>query len=677
MPGAGPGPIISTFSAIGIAAKKATLRGAVNPNGLATTYWFEYWKKGEEASPSYAPAAKDGEAGSESEAVAVSARIEGLKGATTYEFRLRASNAEGEGSGSVESFTTRVAIHVIERPPMRQHILATAPSGRTERWGEDEPDAANVLEDFSDSDTAPGGHKDFTGALPRKPGVDYSDMKVGTKLEVMGAGGYKVSEYRLERTPRTSGDFLVMDPAASGYQVLLSDDEGARAIPLDSDMSAIGQPSGAFVAAHSTKRINLDAQVSLLPAGSASSKDSPALQHAWQHFDNEPTGEAFDMAISVYDALGIELGEMLLDCVATDAASMGGGWRREVWAWGDSNAESLNSEVHDFPNETVTDEVLALPAGTHLVAFLTLNRTEPFSGDGKWEVQYRNVKFRDRSALPLYGTWPEVGILASDFIAWALSQFAPGLHYTTGAYGSIKPSSFVIPHLAFKEPGAVLQMITQALRFEAMLEWGVWSGQFGPTFYLNERGKREGAKRWRARVRPAKLTETGQQMDQVYNKVVISWRDPDGTTKVMGPPGSGYLITDSRCEDTDPLNPINEAGASRTKHLTMEGIATAEGAAETARLFLEKVKLLDASGEATLTGFVEDDHGAEWPYYCVHAGDEIEFIDSSISGSRYIVEARRNRKARAVNIKIDAPPDSYEAILAELAVREAAAGLGS
>ena len=85
---------------------------------------------------------------------------------------------------------------------------------------------------------------------------------------------------------------------------------------------------------------------------------------------------------------------------------------------------------------------------------------------------------------------------------------------------------------------------------------------------------------------------------------------------------------------------------------------------------------MNTSGEATLTGYVEDEHGVEWPYYCVHASDEIEFLDSAIKGYRYIVEATRSRKSRSVTIKLDAPPDSYEAILAELQVREAAAGVG-
>ncbi len=566
-------------------------------------------------------------------------------------------------------------IRVNERPPMRQHILVTTPGGRTERWGFDGTDPSNILEDFTDSDSAPGGCKDFSGSLPRKPGVDYADMKNGSKLEVFGAGNYKVSEYRLERTPRTSGDTLVMDPAASGYQVLLSDDEGAQEIFIDSDMSTWGGAS-------TEEQLRLNGISTRLNASVAT---------GWQGSGNQPPGITIDFngiqsetgksdrGEPWYYGGGVDLGALLYRFI--DLAG-GGGSEKKTQAYLRST-DCFSSGVEDAGTDHKANsnanpyETLKATGSGRKYAVIIDSRSE--SGGGVTLIDlhiWQYPKVLGRHELPLYGTWPEIGVLACDVVAYLLSKFASGLRYTTGPYGTIKPSSFIIPHLAFKEPTTVLDMIEQTLRFEG-LEWGIWPGQFGPTFYLNQRGQREGCKRWRARVRPAKLTETGQQMDQCYNRVVMSWTDVDGTSKVLGPVGSGLPLTDARCEDTDPHNPINEAGGARTKHLSMNGPATVEGAAETARLFLERCKLLDASGEATLTGFVEDDHGAEWPYYCVKATDEIEFIDSSISGYRYIVEATRSRKSRSVNIKIDAPPDSYEAILAELQVRETAAGLGS
>jgi hypothetical protein len=280
------------------------------------------------------------------------------------------------------------------------------------------------------------------------------------------------------------------------------------------------------------------------------------------------------------------------------------------------------------------------------------------------------------TGIPLRGSFPEVGLLASDVIAYALSRWAPGIRFTTGPFGSIKASSFLIPHLVFREPTTVQEIITQALRFE-LLEWSVKASAQGPTFFLNPRGEREGRMKWRMRIRPAKFTETGRQMDQVWNRCVVSFTGFDGAQHTVGPPGSGAEFTDVRCEDRDPLNPVNEAGEPRTKHLALNDPATPEGGAEAAERFLERCKMLDGSGEATLTGYVEDEHGAEWPYYCVQEGDLIDFIDSSIPGYRYIVEATSTRSSRSVQIHIDAPPDSYEALLAQLGAREAAAGVGA
>jgi hypothetical protein len=140
-------------------------------------------------------------------------------------------------------------LRIFERPPMRQHLLATTPSGRVERWGEDELDPANVIEGLTDSGSVPGGDKTIEGSLPRKPGVDYADMKGGTKVQLFGAGGRLLRECRLERSPRTSGDHLTMDPAAMGYQVLLTDKEEASGAFLGADLSEWSGPS-------TTRRLN-------------------------------------------------------------------------------------------------------------------------------------------------------------------------------------------------------------------------------------------------------------------------------------------------------------------------------------------------------------------------------------------------------------------------------------
>ena len=79
----------------------ATLRGTVTPNGLSTTWWFEYG-----TSTAYGSKSTTGSAGSGASARAVSAAIKSLKPATTYHFRLVAQNSSGRTNGDDRTFTT-------------------------------------------------------------------------------------------------------------------------------------------------------------------------------------------------------------------------------------------------------------------------------------------------------------------------------------------------------------------------------------------------------------------------------------------------------------------------------------------------------------------------------------------------------------------------------------------
>src|SRR3954451_10263541 len=214
----------------------------------------------------------------------------------------------GEGD---ELASRSPGLRVREPVPMRQYILATTPRGKTYRWGEDEANADHVFEDLTDSDSVPGGCKELSVSLPRKANVDYDDMTRGTRIELRGAGQHTVWLGTLQDTPRTSGDKLVIAPAAVGYQDDLTLDESAQCIPLDSDMSGWGDPSAARKALSPGAKFNQNAQVQLLPAGSPETGGVPAISHSWANMNTTPSSP--DVAESWYDSGGIELGQVMLD----------------------------------------------------------------------------------------------------------------------------------------------------------------------------------------------------------------------------------------------------------------------------------------------------------------------------------------------------------------------------
>jgi DNA-binding beta-propeller fold protein YncE len=106
-------PAVVTGVTTDLSATGATLRGAVNPFGLQTSYHFEYGTTSSYGSR--APTGNDLVAGKGRTAQSVSQGISGLQPGTTYHYRLVAENSAGEAAGDDETFTTLAATGTSER----------------------------------------------------------------------------------------------------------------------------------------------------------------------------------------------------------------------------------------------------------------------------------------------------------------------------------------------------------------------------------------------------------------------------------------------------------------------------------------------------------------------------------------------------------------------------------
>jgi hypothetical protein len=99
----GAAPTATTLTTTGVGTTGATLNGSVNPNGLATDAWFEW---GTSSSLVTFDATSTQALGAGTVALPVMATLSGLSSATTYYYRVAASNSTGPAKGSIESFTT-------------------------------------------------------------------------------------------------------------------------------------------------------------------------------------------------------------------------------------------------------------------------------------------------------------------------------------------------------------------------------------------------------------------------------------------------------------------------------------------------------------------------------------------------------------------------------------------
>ncbi|WP_249011639.1 hypothetical protein [Conexibacter sp. DBS9H8] len=99
--GAGSAPAVSTGSVSALTSNSATVTGTVNPDGLDTTYAFQYG-----TSTAYSSETTIENAGAGTSATVLNATLTGLAPGTTYHYRIVATNADGTVDGADMSFTT-------------------------------------------------------------------------------------------------------------------------------------------------------------------------------------------------------------------------------------------------------------------------------------------------------------------------------------------------------------------------------------------------------------------------------------------------------------------------------------------------------------------------------------------------------------------------------------------
>jgi len=107
-------PTVTTGPATSVTVRSATLNGTIDPNGLQTTFQFQYGTS--TAYGAVSPPTPES-IGSGTVPVAVTADLTGLSPDTTYDFRLVAINASGTTDGANATFTTP-AVTVVPPTPV-------------------------------------------------------------------------------------------------------------------------------------------------------------------------------------------------------------------------------------------------------------------------------------------------------------------------------------------------------------------------------------------------------------------------------------------------------------------------------------------------------------------------------------------------------------------------------
>jgi hypothetical protein len=259
-------PAVTTGGVADLTISTVTLKGSVDPNGAATTYFFQLG-----TTSLYGAQTATGSAGAGSKRVAITGAVTGLAPATTYHYRLVARNRNGLVKGADRTFKTKpqplgVTLAATPNPvafgsPVtlagqltgtgnanRQVVLQSNPFPYTQGF----QNASNVqvtdaAGNFSFPLLSVPLNTQYRVQMPQKPEVVSPIVSLGVAVTLTT----HVSSHRVARGARVRWSGTVR-PASDGARVVFQRKKGSRWVQVSHTFAR-----GSGKSSHYSKRVRI------------------------------------------------------------------------------------------------------------------------------------------------------------------------------------------------------------------------------------------------------------------------------------------------------------------------------------------------------------------------------------------------------------------------------------
>jgi hypothetical protein len=316
--------------------------------------------------------------------------------------------------------------------------------------------------------------------------------------------------------------------------------------------------------------------------------------------------------------------------------------------------------------------VTATGAGRKYATFYTYYKGAGAIASMTNAIYWKDIAVAGRHELAVRGSFPAQGYYTSDMAKYVVKKWAPLL--TVG--GDIKATSFVIPHMSFKEPTTAQAMIESFVPFGGQgaqpLVWGVYDGR---RFFMAEPG--EFGRTWRVRHdQTAQSQNQGADASERINGVKVTYDDGTGKKLSVGPPGSYATTETSRMEDRSPSNPANFDNARHWRQYDA-GIMNLAQAELVGGLVLAQAGTIRWRGSVNVQGWAEVDGGEVLPAALMRAGDYVIVEDDPAGDTRprLVMNSQFGSDDGAAKLSVGAPPDYVDVLLARAGVTLASRGI--
>lgn len=539
----------------------------------------------------------------------------------------------------------------------RHYIIVKTAEGRTRRWSPDELNSRRQYQQLRFTTGQPGHFLTCTVRLPTDIDLVSDDTEGFTEMWVKLPGGEVVWEGYITAAPKIEeDDGAWAEVAAIGWNGALKDRADFQEIFVHRDLTKwTGPPAarktyltGSTLRQH--KVVNEPNQslgsISLEVEGNWAAGITP-VSEAW--FDAGPKCKIARIYYSVLP--GLELITPFTGWSWFVAASLN---EQGSAAYQSSNLASALAQGAWIPTEPLRYGLLRLqgPGGAGGAA------------GARYQTQW-GVAVYGNHGLPLYGTEPKQ-VRIADAVKYTAQRSQQVVTVLDADISD--PTNTQAGHLVvgLEEGGVDCAEAIEHLNRLVLNAWGVkkdrrffWlpRGSYGRTWVVR-------------RDEGTTLTEDGEEVEAIFDRVMVTYTDAGGRARSVGPIGSGADTETSVLQSTKPTNLAVKHGRARMAKIDSGAQILASVATVIGQIFLTESNQRTTAGEIEIVGDVRQLGGGEarFPPSLIREGDYVIVADDDNTEPRLVFATDFDDQAYSNQVTVDGPPKQIEALLEQLQV---------